>query len=73
MGRSVDEAIRLIDAFQFVEKYGEVCPANWQAGDRGIKADVGGLKKQGDVTMANGAANATAPITKSLQSILNSH
>uniref|UniRef100_A0A0K8TNN6 thioredoxin-dependent peroxiredoxin n=1 Tax=Tabanus bromius TaxID=304241 RepID=A0A0K8TNN6_TABBR len=29
VGRSVDEALRLIKAFQFVEKHGEVCPANW--------------------------------------------
>jgi hypothetical protein len=69
----VDEAIRLIDAFQFVEKYGEVCPANWQAGDRGIKADVSGLKKPGVSAMANGSSNAKAPLPKSLQSVLNSH
>ncbi|XP_058128277.1 peroxiredoxin-2 [Anopheles ziemanni] len=30
VGRSVDETIRLIKAFQFVEKHGEVCPANWE-------------------------------------------
>lgn len=30
VGRSVDEVLRLIKAFQFVEKHGEVCPANWQ-------------------------------------------
>lgn len=29
VGRSVDETIRLLKAFQFVEKHGEVCPANW--------------------------------------------
>lgn len=39
VGRSVDETLRLIDAFQFTEKYGEVCPANWNAGDKGIRAD----------------------------------
>ncbi|CAN6670223.1 peroxiredoxin Tsa1p [Trichomonascus vanleenenianus] len=33
VGRSVDETLRLLDAFQFTEKYGEVCPANWQKGD----------------------------------------
>ncbi|KAK6330980.1 cTPxI [Orbilia javanica] len=32
VGRSVDETLRLIDAFQFTEKYGEVCPANWTKG-----------------------------------------
>ena len=30
VGRSVDETLRLVQAFQFVEKHGEVCPANWQ-------------------------------------------
>ena len=32
VGRSIEEAIRLIDAFQFAAKSGEVCPANWSAG-----------------------------------------
>eukprot|EP00596_Hydrurales_sp_CCMP1899_P005954 CAMPEP_0119051062 /NCGR_PEP_ID=MMETSP1177-20130426/72806_1 /TAXON_ID=2985 /ORGANISM="Ochromonas sp, Strain CCMP1899" /LENGTH=213 /DNA_ID=CAMNT_0007030143 /DNA_START=338 /DNA_END=979 /DNA_ORIENTATION=+ len=36
VGRNVDEILRLIKAFQFVEKYGEVCPANWQPGDATI-------------------------------------
>ncbi|KAF8470104.1 thioredoxin-like protein [Kalaharituber pfeilii] len=36
VGRSVDETLRLIDAFQFTEKYGEVCPANWTPGDATI-------------------------------------
>jgi peroxiredoxin (alkyl hydroperoxide reductase subunit C) len=39
VGRNVDEIIRLIKAFQFNEKYGEVCPANWQPGDLTMKAD----------------------------------
>lgn len=39
VGRSVDETLRLIDAFQFTEKYGEVCPANWSQGAETIKAD----------------------------------
>ncbi|CAH8598249.1 unnamed protein product [Schistosoma curassoni] len=37
VGRSVDETLRLLDAFQFVEKHGEVCPVNWKRGDHGIK------------------------------------
>ena len=37
LGRNVDEAIRILDALQFHEKNGEVCPANWQAGDDGMK------------------------------------
>lgn len=31
VGRSVDEVYRLVEAFQFVEEHGEVCPANWQS------------------------------------------
>ncbi|KAK2464981.1 hypothetical protein APHAL10511_003057 [Amanita phalloides] len=42
VGRSVDETIRLIKAFQFTDKYGEVCPANWTEGSSTIKADVKG-------------------------------
>ncbi|EEY58212.1 thioredoxin-dependent peroxide reductase, putative [Phytophthora infestans T30-4] len=38
IGRSVDETLRLIKALQFVEEHGEVCPANWQPGDKTIKA-----------------------------------
>lgn len=39
VGRSVDEVLRLVKAFQFVEEHGEVCPANWQPGSKTIKAD----------------------------------
>jgi alkyl hydroperoxide reductase subunit AhpC len=39
VGRSVDETLRLIKAFQFVEKYGEVCPANWTPESPTIKPD----------------------------------
>ncbi len=38
LGRNVDEALRLVDALQFHEKYGEVCPANWRPGDPSIDA-----------------------------------
>lgn len=37
VGRSVEESLRLLEAFQFTEKYGEVCPANWHPGDETIK------------------------------------
>ncbi len=37
LGRSVDEALRTVKALQFVEKHGEVCPANWQEGKATIK------------------------------------
>ncbi len=38
VGRNVEESLRLVEAFQFTEKYGEVCPANWQKGSNTIKA-----------------------------------
>lgn len=37
LGRSVDEALRVLDALQFVEKHGEVCPANWKPGEEAMK------------------------------------
>ncbi len=37
LGRSVDEALRMVDALQFFEANGEVCPANWQQGSQTIK------------------------------------
>lgn len=39
LGRSVDEALRIVDALQFHESHGEVCPANWRAGQPTMKAD----------------------------------
>ncbi|MBM3982565.1 MAG: peroxiredoxin [Planctomycetes bacterium] len=36
LGRSVDEALRVLDALQHFEKHGEVCPANWKPGDASI-------------------------------------
>jgi peroxiredoxin 2/4 len=38
IGRSVEEALRVIDALQFHEENGEVCPADWHKGDKGMKA-----------------------------------
>lgn len=43
LGRNVDEALRMIDALQFTEKFGEVCPANWQKGEKGMKASSEGV------------------------------
>jgi peroxiredoxin 2/4 len=37
LGRSVEEAIRIVDALQFFEENGEVCPADWHKGDKGMK------------------------------------
>jgi len=43
LGRSVEEALRMIDALAFYEKHGEVCPANWQPGKKSMKATHEGL------------------------------
>ena len=43
LGRSVDEAIRMVDALQYFEENGEVCPANWHKGDKGMKATAEGV------------------------------
>jgi peroxiredoxin (alkyl hydroperoxide reductase subunit C) len=37
LGRNIDEALRMIDALQYHEQYGEVCPANWKKGDAAMK------------------------------------
>ncbi len=43
LGRNVDEAIRVLDALQFTEENGEVCPANWVKGKDGMQADHKGV------------------------------
>lgn len=43
LGRSVDEALRILDALQFVETHGEVCPANWNKGQEAMKPTADGV------------------------------
>ena len=43
LGRNVDEAIRILDALQFTEEHGEVCPANWKPGDEAMKPTADGV------------------------------
>ncbi len=43
LGRSIDEALRMVDALQHFEEYGEVCPANWKEGDDAMKATQKGV------------------------------
>ena len=45
LGRNVDEVLRMVDALQFNEEHGEVCPANWTKGDEGMKASHDGVAK----------------------------
>ena len=43
LGRSTKEAIRIVDALQHCEKYGEVCPADWNEGEDAMKASADGV------------------------------
>lgn len=43
LGRNVDEALRMVDALQFFEEKGEVCPANWEKGKEGMKESHSGV------------------------------
>ncbi|OGX41841.1 MAG: thioredoxin peroxidase [Omnitrophica WOR_2 bacterium RIFCSPLOWO2_12_FULL_50_9] len=45
LGRNVDEALRMVEALQFTEQHGEVCPANWREGKKAMKASESGLKE----------------------------
>lgn len=40
LGRNVDEMLRMVDALQFHQDHGEVCPAGWKQGDQGMKANL---------------------------------
>lgn len=43
LGRNIDEMLRIVDALQFTEEHGEVCPAGWQKGDSGIQRSPSGI------------------------------
>lgn len=43
LGRNIDELIRLVEALQFNEEHGEVCPAGWNKGDKGMNASPDGV------------------------------
>ena len=45
LGRNIDEFLRLVDALQFTEEHGEVCPAGWQKGKAGMKPSTDGVAK----------------------------
>jgi len=45
LGRNIDEMLRMIDALQFTEEHGEVCPAGWNQGDKGMDASPEGVAK----------------------------
>ena len=43
LGRNVDEMLRMVEALQFTEEHGEVCPAGWNKGKPGMKASTAGV------------------------------
>ncbi len=43
LGRDFDELLRVVDALQFTEEHGEVCPAGWNKGDKGMNASTAGV------------------------------
>ncbi len=45
LGRNVDEALRMVDALQFTEEHGDVCPANWNKGDDAMEPTAEGVAK----------------------------
>lgn len=71
VGRNVDETLRLVEAFQFTDEHGEVCPAGWQSGGDTMKADPKGsleyFGKSGGKSRplsSSGGADASSPIAK---------
>lgn len=44
LGRNIDEFLRIIEAWQFHQEHGEVCPANWKKGEKSMKPNSAGLK-----------------------------
>ncbi len=45
LGRNVDEVLRVLDAIDYTEEHGEVCPANWKKGDKAMKPTQEGLEE----------------------------
>jgi len=43
LGRNIDEMLRMVDTLQFTEEHGEVCPAGWNKGDKGMVPDADGV------------------------------
>lgn len=44
LGRSIDEALRMVDALTYFQRHGEVCPVNWKSGKKGMVATLQGLR-----------------------------
>ncbi len=54
IGRDIDELLRVIDALQFTEKHGELCPANWAPGQRAVKVSLGAKQRYYEDKSTNG-------------------
>lgn len=68
VGRNVDETLRLVEAFQFTDEHGEVCPAGWQSGGDTMKADPKGsleyFSKSGKSTRPLSSGGDPSPLAK---------
>ncbi|KAH9886521.1 thioredoxin-like protein [Xylariomycetidae sp. FL2044] len=64
VGRDVEETIRLVQAFQFTDEHGEVCPAGWQNGAKTMKADPKGSLEYFAAQAENGVANGNGESKK---------
>ncbi len=53
LGRSIDEALRMVDALAYHEEHGEVCPAGWDRGKEGMKPDQEGVSQYLEKNAAN--------------------
>jgi peroxiredoxin (alkyl hydroperoxide reductase subunit C) len=62
LGRSVDEALRTVDALQHVEAHGEVCPADWRPGEKAMVADPARSKEYFGA-VHDGPADGRGPLT----------
>lgn len=60
VGRNVDETLRLVEAFQFTDEHGEVCPAGWQSGGETMKAD-----PKGSLEFFSKSGKSTRPLSRS--------
>ena len=62
VGRSVDEARRLVDALEFTDEFGEGCPIDWKKGDQGVRMGSNGSSKSSKKRASSGASNGvTSP------------
>lgn len=64
VGRSVDETLRLVQAFLFTDEHGEVCPAGWTPGKKTMKPDVEGKKEYFESQESGDEKGKRGPVRK---------